>query len=182
MLLCQQHGRRKRYTTDSLPSDSAAHAFPSPRKIVGSPARLPYNPCARIQSSQPDFLKHFSTEDYANMITDTLNLETRNGATTAHVALPEDAEKKNAAVILIQEWWGINDHIRDIASRYANEGYTCIAPDLFRGKVTKDPEEASSLMHQLAIEDGMDTIKRTVAEVRQRYSIEKIGITGYCMG
>ena len=116
------------------------------------------------------------------MITDTLNLETRNGATTAHVALPEDAEKKNAAVILIQEWWGINDHIRDIASRYANEGYTCIAPDLFRGKVTKDPEEASSLMHQLAIEDGMDTIKRTIEEVRRRYSIEKIGITGYCMG
>jgi carboxymethylenebutenolidase len=116
------------------------------------------------------------------MITDTLNLETRNGATTAHVALPEDAEKKNAAVILIQEWWGINDHIRDIASRYAEEGYTCIAPDLYRGQVTKDAEEASKLMHQLAIEDGMDTIKRTLDEVRQRYSIEKIGITGYCMG
>ena len=116
------------------------------------------------------------------MITDTLNLETRNGATTAHVALPEDAEKKNAAVILIQEWWGINDHIRDIASRYAEEGYTCIAPDFYRGQVTKDAEEASKLMHALPVEDGMDTIKRTIAEVRQRYSIEKIGITGYCMG
>jgi carboxymethylenebutenolidase len=116
------------------------------------------------------------------MITDTLNLDTRNGATTAHVALPEDAEKKNAAVILIQEWWGINDHIRDIASRYANEGYTCIAPDLYRGKVTKDAEEASKLMHALPVEDGMDTIKRTLDAVRQRYNIEKIGINGYCMG
>lgn len=116
------------------------------------------------------------------MITDTLKLETRNGATTAHVALPEDAEKKNAAVILIQEWWGINDHIRDLAGRYADEGYTCIAPDLYRGKVTKDPEEASKLMHALAIEDGMDTIKHTLEILRERYNIEKIGITGYCMG
>src|SRR5947207_11488062 len=113
------------------------------------------------------------------MKTESLNLSTSGGATTAYVARPETTSA--AAVILIQEWWGINDHIRDIASRYAEEGYTCIAPDLYRGKVTKDPEEASSLMHQLAIEDGMDTIKRTVAEVRQRYSIEKIGITGYCM-
>lgn len=116
------------------------------------------------------------------MKTETFNLETQNGATTAHVALPEPAGQKNAAVILIQEWWGINDHIRDLVSRYARAGYTCIAPDLYRGKVTKDAEEASSLMHQLAIEDGMNTIKRTVEEARQRYNIQKIGITGYCMG
>src|SRR4051794_1675314 len=113
---------------------------------------------------------------------ETLNLETPNGATTAHVALPDDSNKRNAAVILIQEWWGINDHIRDLASRYAREGYMCIAPDLYRGKLTKDAEEASKLMHELAIEDGMNTIKRTVEEVGQKYGVTKIGITGYCMG
>lgn len=116
------------------------------------------------------------------MKTETLNLETPNGATTAHVALPDDSNRKNAAVILIQEWWGINDHIRDLASRYATEGYTCVAPDLFRGVVTRDPQEASRLMHELAIEDGMGTIKSAVEEVGQKYEVAKIAITGYCMG
>lgn len=116
------------------------------------------------------------------MKTDTLNLETPNGATTAHVALPDEANKRTAAVILIHEWWGINDHIRDLASRYAKEGYICIAPDLFRGKTAKDSQEASKLMHDLAIEDGMSTIRRTMEEAPQKYGVKKTGITGYCMG
>jgi carboxymethylenebutenolidase len=116
------------------------------------------------------------------MKTETFNLETSNGQTTAHVALPEDANKKDAAVILIQEWWGINDHILDLTGRYAKEGYISVAPDLYRGKVVKDAEEASRLMHDLATEDGMETIKRTIEEVRQKFGVEKICITGYCMG
>jgi carboxymethylenebutenolidase len=116
------------------------------------------------------------------MDTKTLNLAAPNGPTTAHVALPDEGRVKNAAVILIQEWWGINDHIRDIAGRYAEEGYTCVAPDLFRGKVTKDPDEASRLMHDLSTEDGMNTIRTAVQEVRGRYGAEKIAVTGYCMG
>jgi carboxymethylenebutenolidase len=116
------------------------------------------------------------------MKTETLNLDTPNGATTAHVALPDDSNKRDAAVILIQEWWGLNDHIRDISRRYAREGYTCVAPDLFRGKVTTDAEEASKLMHELDVEDGMTTIRRAVEEVGKKYGVAKVGITGYCMG
>lgn len=116
------------------------------------------------------------------MKTETFNLQTSNGQTTAHVARPEDADQKDAAVILIQEWWGINDHVLDLTGRYAKEGYISVAPDLYRGKVVTDAEEASRLMHELAIEDGMETIKRTIEEVRQQFGVEKIGITGYCMG
>jgi carboxymethylenebutenolidase len=116
------------------------------------------------------------------MKTENFNLETSNGQTTAHARLPEDADKKDAAVILIQEWWGINDHVLDLTGRYANEGYISVAPDLYRGKITKDAEEASRLMHALPMEDGMDTIKRTIEEVRRQFGVEKIGITGYCMG
>ena len=83
------------------------------------------------------------------MKTETLNLKTANGPTTAHVARPDNDTR--AAVILIHEWWGINDHIRDLAGRYAKEGYLCIAPDLFRGEVAKDTEEAAKLMQGLAI-------------------------------
>jgi carboxymethylenebutenolidase len=114
------------------------------------------------------------------MQTESLNLSTSRGATTAHVARP-DGESK-AAVILIQEWWGINDHIRDLASRYAAQGYLCVAPDLYRGKLTTDPDEASRLMHGLAVDDGMETIRQAIAETRRTYKSASIGITGYCMG
>jgi carboxymethylenebutenolidase len=114
------------------------------------------------------------------MKTETFNLNTSHGATTAHVTRPD--KNTTAAIILIQEWWGINDHIRDIAGRYANEGFLCVAPDLYRGKVARDPEEASKLMHGLAIEDGLDTIRQAIAEAKRAYNVQKIGITGYCMG
>ena len=80
------------------------------------------------------------------MKTETLNLNPSRGATTAHVARPETDIA--AAVLLIQEWWGINDHIRDLAGRYANEGYICVAPDLYRGKLAKDPDEAAKMMQE----------------------------------
>lgn len=114
------------------------------------------------------------------MKTETLNLNTSHGATTAHVACPDSDTR--AAVILIQEWWGINNHIRDIAGRYAKEGYVCVAPDLFRGEVAKNTEEASKLMHGLAIEDGLDTIRQAIAEAKRNYNVQKLGIAGYCMG
>ncbi len=114
------------------------------------------------------------------MKTETLNLNASHGATTAHVARPDNDTV--GAVILIQEYWGINDHIRDIAGRYAKEGYLCLAPDLYRGEVAKNTEEASKLMQRLAIEDGLETIRETIAEAKRIYNVQKIGITGYCMG
>ena len=87
-----------------------------------------------------------------------------------------------AAVILIQEYWGINDHIRDIAGRYANEGFLCVAPDLYRGKLAKDSNEAAKFMQELAIAEGMEIIRQAIAETKQRYNVQKVGITGYCMG
>jgi carboxymethylenebutenolidase len=117
------------------------------------------------------------------MKTETLKLDTPNGATTAFVARPDDADANSkAAVLLIHEWWGINAHVRDIAERYAREGYLCVAPDLFRGKTTKDAGEASKLMHELALDDGVATIKSALAEIKRTDGVERIGITGYCMG
>ena len=114
------------------------------------------------------------------MHTETLNLTTANGPTTAYIARPEGGF--GAAVLLIQEWWGINDHIRDIAGRYAREGYLCVAPDLFRGQLAKDSAEASSLMHALTLKDGMDTILQATKAARDTYKVTTFGITGYCMG
>ncbi len=114
------------------------------------------------------------------MQTETINLNTSRGETTAYVARPNDQAK--AAILLIQEWWGINDHIRDLAGRYASEGYVCVAPDLYRGKLAKDAAEASRMMRALAIDNGMEAIREALAETKRAYHVEKIGITGYCMG
>lgn len=114
------------------------------------------------------------------MKTESLNLNPSGGATTAYVARPD--HDATAAVILIQEYWGINDHIRDIARRYANEGFLCVAPDLFRGKLAKDATEAAKLMKSLAIDDGLDIIQQAMSETKRVYQVQRIGITGYCMG
>ncbi len=114
------------------------------------------------------------------MNVETLDLTTTFGATTAYVARPH--EEVSAAIILIQEWWGINDHIRDLAGRYAQTGYLCVAPDLFRGRVAADTQEASTLMSALSIEDGIETIRKAIDATRETYAVEKFGITGHCMG
>jgi carboxymethylenebutenolidase len=114
------------------------------------------------------------------MKTESLSFNTAGGPTTAYVALPDaDSER---AVILIQEWWGVNAHIKDIAGRYAAEGFVCVAPDLYRGRIAADAGEASKMMHDLAISDGIDTIRNAIDVAGLSYGISHFGITGYCMG
>jgi carboxymethylenebutenolidase len=114
------------------------------------------------------------------MVSKTLNVSTANGDTTARVVT--SAAGANKAVVIIHEWWGVNDHILDIAGRYADEGFVAIAADLYRGRTTKDKAEAGKLMHDLAIEDGIDIISRTIAVASEELGISHFGITGYCMG
>src|SRR5437867_2478385 len=114
------------------------------------------------------------------MKAESVNVSTSRGATTAYVARPD--YKPEAGVILIQEWWGINDHIRDVAGRYANEGYLCVAPDLYRGRVAANKEEASALMNALRIEDGIETIRKAIDAAQETYQVEQFAINGYCMG
>ena len=114
------------------------------------------------------------------MNAESLNLSTASGATTAYVARPH--EQASTAVILIQEYWGINEHIRDLAGRYAKEGYLCVAPDLYRGRIASDTAEASALMNSLQIEDGLEIIRKAIDATEETYQIKNFAITGYCMG
>ena len=114
------------------------------------------------------------------MRTDSLSFDTANGATTSYVAIPDSDTSK--AVLVIQEWWGVNDHVKDIANRWAAEGFIAIAPDLYRGKVATNAEEAGKMMHALEIPDGMDTIKNALDKARDAYDLTHFGINGFCMG
>jgi carboxymethylenebutenolidase len=114
------------------------------------------------------------------MRTDSLSFDTANGATTAYVSIPDSETTK--AVIVVQEWWGLNDHIKDIANRWAAEGFIAIAPDLYRGRVAANADEAGKMMHDLNIDDGIDTIKNALEKARDAYGLTHFGINGFCMG
>jgi carboxymethylenebutenolidase len=86
-----------------------------------------------------------------------------------------------AAVVVLQEWWGINDQIQAVAARYAEAGFLAIVPDLYHGVVAKDAEEAGRMMKALDFAKAVQEIAGAVAFVGPRSS-GKIAITGYCMG
>ena len=88
------------------------------------------------------------------------------------------------ALILVHEWWGLNDHVKDIARRFAGEGYVVLAPDLYDGKSTKDPEEAGKLMQGLNRENALEKLNGAVTYLQGLDSVDgdRIGVTGFCMG
>ena len=85
------------------------------------------------------------------------------------------------AVVVIQEWWGLNDQIRGVADRLAAAGYVALVPDLYRGKSTVEAEEAHHLMSALNFGDAASQdIRGAVQYLKTRTS--KVGVTGFCMG
>ena len=86
------------------------------------------------------------------------------------------------AIILIQEWWGLNDHIKDIARRYAAEGFITAAVDLYDGVVTKEASEASHLMSGLDFPKALSRLTATIEYLRNLEGVTSIGVTGFCMG
>ncbi|MBO9513929.1 MAG: dienelactone hydrolase family protein [Variovorax sp.] len=91
------------------------------------------------------------------------------------------AEKAFGSVVVIQEWWGLNDQIRGVADRFAKAGFTALVPDLYRGKSTVEAEEAHHLMSGLNFGDAASQdVHGAVQYLKARGG--KVGVTGYCMG
>jgi carboxymethylenebutenolidase len=91
------------------------------------------------------------------------------------------------AVIVVQEWWGLDDHIKDVTRRFAAEGYFAVAPNLYSRqgyKVTNDPNVAGELMGGLATADGIEDLISTIGWIKNQRAADgaKIGVTGFCMG
>lgn len=90
---------------------------------------------------------------------------------------------KVGALVLLQEWWGVNDHIRSIAERMAKEGFLVLAPDLYHGKVTKDANEAGKLMTELDTLVAVQEIAGAVKYLKEHpRGNGKVGVFGFCMG
>jgi carboxymethylenebutenolidase len=86
------------------------------------------------------------------------------------------------AVVVIQEWWGLVPHIKDLADRLAREGYMALAPDLYHGKSTVDAEEAHHLMQGLDWTRATAEVYGAVQHLHGREHAAKVGLVGFCMG
>ncbi len=115
--------------------------------------------------------------------TNRVEFETKFGKkASGEMAIPGGTGKA-PSVVLIQEWWGVNDHIRSILSRLAEEGFLAIAPDLYHGQTTKDPDEAGKLMTALDKEAALWEIEAAAGYVTSHERAGgRVGVMGFCMG
>jgi carboxymethylenebutenolidase len=109
----------------------------------------------------------------------------RNGEKAAgDLALPEGAAKAPAIVVL-QEWWGVNDHVRSIVTRLASAGFVALAPDLYHGETVPlgDEKRASEMSQSLDGARALEEIAGAVSHLKLHpRSTGKVGIVGFCMG
>jgi len=87
-------------------------------------------------------------------------------------------------VIVIQEWWGLNDHVRSIVDRFAAAGFSALAPDLYRGATTTEPDEAGKLMMSLNLGQAAKDISAAADFLAASDDVtrDRLGIVGFCMG
>ncbi len=97
--------------------------------------------------------------------------------------LAEPADGKPApGVVVIQEWWGLNDQIKGVADKMAAAGYRALVPDLYRGKVALAANEAEHLMNELNFGDAAGQDVRGAVQHLKATGSNKVGVSGYCMG
>jgi len=85
-------------------------------------------------------------------------------------------------VLVIQEWWGLVPHIMSVVDRFAEAGFTALAPDLYHGESSTEPDGAGKLMMALNIERAGKDMSGAIALLQERSGQEKVGVVGYCMG
>ncbi|TMC67005.1 MAG: dienelactone hydrolase family protein [Chloroflexota bacterium] len=117
--------------------------------------------------------------------TSNVDLKVNGDGAYAYVAQPDD-NAKHPGVVLIQEWWGIEPHIRDLAHKLAAEGFVVAVPDLFHGKVVTEPDEAQKMVMMIAgnIDKAVREIIGALETVKAMPNVEpkKLGLMGFCVG
>ncbi len=104
-----------------------------------------------------------------------------NGGTgEGYLATPEGGS--GPGVVVIQEWWGLVDHIKDVCDRLAAAGFVALAPDLYHGTQVSEPDEAGKEMMSLQLEQAAKDMSGAVDAVQERASGRGVGVVGFCMG
>ncbi|MFG1836396.1 dienelactone hydrolase family protein [Micrococcus luteus] len=108
----------------------------------------------------------------------------QDGDRTGHGYLALPASGKGPGVIVIQEWWGLVDHIKDVCDRLADLGFVALAPDLYGGWIAHDGDEAGEMMQNLPAEEGARQLAGAVDWLlaRDEVTSQTVGAIGFCMG
>jgi carboxymethylenebutenolidase len=115
------------------------------------------------------------------MQTEMVTFAANGGTAPGYLARPEG----NApGVVVIQEWWGLNDHVKDVAERFAEAGFAALAPDLYRGQVATEPDEARKLAMALEFPKALEDIQGAADYLLAQPFVEpkQVGVVGFCMG
>ena len=101
---------------------------------------------------------------------------------TGYLSVP--ASGSGPAVIVIQEWWGLVGHIKDVVDRFAAAGFVALAPDLYNGESTAEPDEAKKLMMELQMKKAGEDIAGAASYLIARSDVSSatVGAIGFCMG
>jgi carboxymethylenebutenolidase len=98
-----------------------------------------------------------------------------------YLSLPESG--KGPGVVVIQEWWGLVPHIKEWADRLAAQGFVALAPDLYDGKTTTEPDEAGKLMMSMKADEAAKHMGGAYEHLKtHEASTGKVGCVGFCMG
>lgn len=106
-----------------------------------------------------------------------------NGGTAhGYLAVPESGS--GPGVVVIQEWWGLTTHIKDVTDRLAAAGFVALAPDLYGGSTTHDSDEAGKLMGELPVDGAAKDLAGAVDFLLDHAAVtsSKVGAVGFCMG
>ena len=105
-----------------------------------------------------------------------------DGATArGYLAVPAPDKARGRGVVVIQEWWGLVDHVKRVADKFALEGFHALAPDLYHGTTTKAPDEAGKLLMALNIEQAEKDLRGAIERLRFLTG-RAVGTVGFCMG
>jgi carboxymethylenebutenolidase len=104
-----------------------------------------------------------------------------NGGTApGYLAMP--AGDPGPGILVIQEYWGLVPHIKDVADRFAAEGFVALAPDLYHGATATEPDEAGKLMMSMNLEQAAKDLSGAVTLLQERSGHDAVGVVGFCMG
>ena len=105
---------------------------------------------------------------------------TNGGTTSGYLATP--AAGTGPGVLVIQEWWGLVQHIKNVCDRFAAEGFIALAPDMYHGQTASEPDGAGKLFMALNIARAEKDLRGAAAYLLSQSSAKKIGAVGFCMG
>src|SRR5262249_28503937 len=124
-----------------------------------------------------------ATEGAMEIQTSMVKFKTASDEAPGYMARPT-ASGSYPGVVVIQEWWGVDDHIKSVVERFAKIGFVAVAPDLYRGQVAKEPSDAQRLVMTVQMDKALQDIQGAIDYLAQQdfVSPKKAGVIGFCFG